>query len=33
MKRREHWQVELVLLAIFLAALVGLYLTRGTPDY
>jgi hypothetical protein len=33
MKRREHWQVEAVLLAVFIAGLIGLYLTRGTPDY
>ena len=33
MRKREHWQVEAVLLAIFILGIIGLWLTRGTPDY
>lgn len=33
MRKREHWQVEAVLIGMVVLAIVGLWLTRGTPDY
>lgn len=33
MRNRPYWQVEAVLLAFMIAGLLGLWLTRGTPDY
>lgn len=33
MRKRPHWQVEAVLIGTFLFGIVGLWLTRGIPDY
>lgn len=33
MRKRPHWQVEAVLIGLTLIGIVGLWLTRGTPDY
>jgi len=33
MRKREHWQVEAFLIGMVVFALIGLWLTRGTPDY
>lgn len=33
MRKREHWQVEAVLIGLIIIGIVGLWLTRGTSDY
>jgi hypothetical protein len=33
MRKREHWQVEAVLISLIVAGIVGLWLTRGIADY
>lgn len=33
MRKRPYWQVEAVLIGLILIGLVGLWLTRGIPDY
>lgn len=33
MRKREHWQVEAVLIGSVILGIIGLWLTRGTPDY
>lgn len=30
---RKNWQVEAVLIGLIIIGIVGLWLTRGTPDY
>jgi preprotein translocase subunit Sss1 len=33
MRKREFWQVEAVLIGIALLGIIGLWITRSTPDF
>jgi hypothetical protein len=33
MRKREFWQVEAVLICIVIVGIIGLWITRGTPDF
>lgn len=33
MRNREFWQIEAILIGFVLLGIVGLWITRGIPDY